>query len=525
MCLERAQLTLTILSYHITISAQGRASRPAQCIISFFNLSHVGRGRHVTTASGPVNVDVLALGVVLVGVLRLDAEGVSTEVVTLSLQQVGGEVLGAVSVVEAEGSAESGGRDTPESTLADNISPAALGLGDGGLEEVVEEKVLKVGVAAVGVGDILEKDGADDTATTPHEGNGRLVKLPAVLAGSLLDEHEALGIGDDLRGIQGLLQIIDESLLVTGELRSGATEKGAGAGTLVLESTQATREDSLADQGDGHAKVKSVNGSPLAGTLLASLIKDLLNERCAIVVVVLEDIASDFDQEGVQDTLVPLLEDFSDLANGHSHAALEDIIGLADELHVTIFNTIVDHLDEVTGTLITDPVAASLAVALGGNTLEDVLDVGPGGLVTTGHERGTITSTLLTTGDTATNEADALLGKVLGTAVAVGEVGVTTIDDDITLLEVGQKRLNKLINGLSSHDQEHDTTGTLQLSAELLNGVSTNNGLALSLVGKEAVDLGGCAVESANSETVISSVKDQVLAHDGQTDQTEVSTR
>lgn len=130
-------------------------------------------------------MDVLALRVGLVGVLGLDAEGVGTEVVTLSLQQVGGEVPSAVSVVEAESSAESGSRDTPESTLADNVSPAVLGLGDGFVEELVEEEVLKVGVLAVGVGDVLQEDRADDAATTPHKGDGRLVKLPAVLLGSL----------------------------------------------------------------------------------------------------------------------------------------------------------------------------------------------------------------------------------------------------------------------------------------------------------------------------------------------------
>ena len=130
-------------------------------------------------------MDVLALRVLLVGLLGLDAEGVGTEVVTLSLQQVGGEVPSTVSVVEAESSAESGSRDTPESTLADNVSPAALGLSDGSLEEVIEEEVLKVGVLAVCVGNVLQEDRADDAATTPHKGDGRLVKLPAVLLGSL----------------------------------------------------------------------------------------------------------------------------------------------------------------------------------------------------------------------------------------------------------------------------------------------------------------------------------------------------
>ena len=141
-----------------------------------------------------------------------------------------------------------------------------------------------------------------------------------------------------------------------------------------------------------------------------------------------------------------------------------------------------DHLDVVTGTLVTDPVAAGLTVALGGDALEDVLDVGPGVLITTGHERGSVTGTLLTTGDTATDEVDALAGEVLGAAVAVGEVGVTTVNDDITLLEERQKGLDEVIDGLAGHDKEHDTTGALELGAELLDGVSTDNGLACPIV-------------------------------------------
>ena len=65
-------------------------------------------------------MDVLALLVLLVGALWLDSEGVCAEVVTLGLQQVGGEVLRAVSVVEAESGAESGCGDTPESALGND---------------------------------------------------------------------------------------------------------------------------------------------------------------------------------------------------------------------------------------------------------------------------------------------------------------------------------------------------------------------------------------------------------------------
>jgi hypothetical protein len=135
----------------------------------------------------------------------------------------------------------------------------------------------------------------------------------------------------------------------------------------------------------------------------------------------------------------------------------------------------VNHLDEVTSTLVTDPFTTGLTVRLGGDALQDGLDLFPSGLVTTGHDRGTSTGTLLTTGNTTANEVDTLLLQVLGAAVAVGEVGVTTVNDDITLLKVGEKGLDEVINGLAGHDEEHDTTRTLELGAELLNGVSTDN--------------------------------------------------
>jgi len=130
-------------------------------------------------------VNVLALWVLLVGVLWLDAESVGTKVITLGLEKVGWQVLGPVTVVEGKGSAESRGGNTPESTLGDNVSPAGLGVVNGLVEEVVKEQVLEVWVLAVGGGNVLEEDGTDDATTTPHKGDLWLVELPAVLTTGL----------------------------------------------------------------------------------------------------------------------------------------------------------------------------------------------------------------------------------------------------------------------------------------------------------------------------------------------------
>ena len=130
-------------------------------------------------------MDPFVLGILLAGILGLDLEGVCTEIVALGLQQVGGKIGGAVTVEEAEGSREGRQRDSPKSGLGHDISPAGLGLVDGLVEEVAEEEVLQVVVLAVGGGDVLEEDGADNAASAPHEGDGWLVELPLELLGSL----------------------------------------------------------------------------------------------------------------------------------------------------------------------------------------------------------------------------------------------------------------------------------------------------------------------------------------------------
>ena len=82
-----------------------------------------------------------------------------------------------------------------------------------------------------------------------------------------------------------------------------------------------------------------------------------------------------------------------------------------------------------------------------------------------------MTGTLLTTGDTRADEEKALGGELADAAVGVREVGVTTVDDDITFLKVRLKLGDKRINCGASLDEKDDFAGTLELSDELLDRV------------------------------------------------------
>lgn len=196
----------------------------------------------------------------------------------------------------------------------------------------------------------------------------------------------------------------------------------------------------------------------------------------------------------------------------------------------------------MSGSFISNPLATWLSVRLCRNGLEDVLDVWPRSLVSSWHDRWSVTGTLLTSRNTGTDEVDALLGEILGTAGGVWVVRIASINDDIALLEVWEESLNKVVDWLSSHDEEHDAAWGLELSTELLDGVSTFNGLScgayqshvlvfsrlllltLSLILEEVVDLRNGTVESDNVESVVGSVEDQVLSHDSKTDEAKIST-
>jgi hypothetical protein len=183
----------------------------------------------------------------------------------------------------------------------------------------------------------------------------------------------------------------------------------------------------------------------------------------------------------------------------------------------------VNHLDVVTCSSITDPFAARLTITLGSNALENVLDVWPRLLISTRHDRRTISGTLLTTGHTTADESDSLSRQVLASTLGIGVMRVSTIDYDVAFLEVGEEGFDEVVDGLARHDQEHHAAWLLQLGAEFLDGVGAFDRFAFGFVGEEVVDFGDGAIECNDVESVVSGVEDQILTHNGQTDQAEVS--
>ncbi|KAH3667268.1 hypothetical protein OGAPHI_002917 [Ogataea philodendri] len=487
-------------------------------------LGVVSGSRNITTLSGPVDVNGITNLSRLGGKLRQDLESVGSEVVSLGLQQVSWQLLGSVTVVEGQSSREGWGWDTGLNSKSESLSPSGLCLGNSLVEEWVEQQVLQVWVLSVSRGDLTQENRSDDTSSSPHESNGWEIELPAVLLGSFSDQHESLSIGDDLGGVKSLFQVVDESLLVS-KLRSlgWAGKQGAGSSSLLLQSRKTSSEHGLTNQGDWHTQVEGVDGGPLTGTLLASRVQNLLHQWGSVVVVESENVSGDLDQERVQNSLVPLGKDVGDLLVGEATNTLHEVVGLANQLHVTVLDTVVDHLDVVAGSGISNPVTAWLAVRLGSNGLENVLDVWPCLDSTTWHQRRTVTGTFLTTRHTGSNEQNALLLEIGKTSVGVWEVRVTTIDDNVTLLHVRQKLVDETVDRVSGLHKQDNSSRSLKLLAQLLDGVGTKNGLALGLVGQEVIHLLNSSVVGNNSKAVVCGIENQILAHHGQSDQSNIT--
>jgi hypothetical protein len=84
-----------------------------------------------------------------------------------------------------------------------------------------------------------------------------------------------------------------------------------------------------------------------------------------------------------------------------------------------------------------------------------------------------VASTLLTSGDTRTNEEEALLLELFGATDRVWVVRIAAIDDDVALLEVRLKLVDEVVNSLASLDEKDDLAGFLELAAKLFNRMCT----------------------------------------------------
>ncbi|RUS26191.1 hypothetical protein BC938DRAFT_471104 [Jimgerdemannia flammicorona] len=241
-------------------------------------------------------------------------------------------------IIEVQRCGQGGRRNAHENGVGDDGAPRILHLGD--------SFILELGVIVIRFFNPPEEHRPNDTSSAPHECDPAIIQVPLIILRGLTHEHEPLGIGDDLSGVEGL------SELTTGKY-------------------------GLTYESDRNAAVEGVDSGPFACSLLSGGVADAFDEWLAVLVLEAEDVASYFDQVRVKVTLVPGFEDFRHLFVREVETGFHNVVGLGDELHVTILNAVVHHLDVVARASLANPVAARFAIHSGGGSLEYGFDVLP----------------------------------------------------------------------------------------------------------------------------------------------------
>ena len=85
------------------------------------------------------------------------------------------------------------------------------------------------------------------------------------------------------------------------------------------------------------------------------------------------------------------------------------MVGLTNELHVSVLNAVMNHLDKVATASLPHPVAAGILPGLGADGLKDGLDGGPGPGITARHQTRPVPGALLSPGHSGANIQDALV--------------------------------------------------------------------------------------------------------------------
>ena len=275
---------------------------------------------------------------------------------------------------------------------------------------------------------------------------------------------------------------------------------------------------------------------PLAGALLLGGVEDLVDEvivRRAVFHA--ENVAGDLDEITFEFACVPFLKDLEQFSIGESKCVFEDEIGFANQLHVAVLDAVVHHLHIVPGTRVADPIAARNVIVradFGGDFLEDILDEGPRFMMSAGHDARSFECALFTAGNAGPDEAITACFEIRMPTIGVAEVAVAAVDDDVALRQQRLELIDHRVHRRTGFDHNHHPPRRFETAHEFFQRVITLDAVdspRVNFVGwfifqatHEFISRGGGPIVNPHGEAVIGHVQDKVLAHDGQTDQTDI---
>ena len=301
------------------------------------------------------------------------------------------------------------------------------------------------------------------------------------------------------------------------EDRPGVTQAGSRSHPFLFHRRQGACKHRLGNQGQRNAELQGVDCCPATGALLSGRIQDVVDACAAIRLGDLQDLGGDLDEIRRQWTLVPAREDRCDLLRRHAQAVAHQLPGLGDQLHVTVFDAVVDHLHVVAGTTIPDPAAAGLAVVRpGGDALEHVADQRPGRGIATGHDGGPVPGAFLAAGDPDAEKADTLCCQFLPAPLTVFEKRVSAVDDDVARFQVWQQTFDDQIDHLPGGRHQKYGAWPGQRGRQPGKIVTGHDGRVGGELGDEIIGNAGGSVVDRDPESVVGHIEGDVAAHDAE---------
>ena len=350
-----------------------------------------------------------------------------------------------------------------------------------------------------------------------------------MLVGGGGDQHEPLGVADDLRGVERVAGPSSTNPVPAGDPWLGPGEHGRGARPLLGEGRHHAGVDRLGDEG-GRRPPARMRGDhrPLPGALLAGGVEDLVDQRLPVSSSDGEDVGGDLDRGTSRARpRFQLAEDVGHLGGATAASpSSQQVVRLGDELHVAVLDAVVDHLHEVAGAVGADPVTArrrrpstlaAIAVKMSAHLRASVGRAA-------GHDRRPVTGALFAAGDADADEAQAL-GLERRRSRRMVSVK-RELPPSMTMSpgsSSGTSCVDEGVDGAPGlHHQHHLARGLPAAATSSVQRSRRHDLGPVALAAGERLGDRRRAVVDGDSVAMVGHVEDQVLAHHGQPDEPEV---
>ena len=211
-------------------------------------------------------------------------------------------------------------------------------------------------------------------------------------------------------------------------------------GSLLFERRYIAKGHGHVDDGYGNGKIHGVLGGPFAGAFGARFVQDHIHQPVVGPVILLEkDIPGDLHEIGLQLAFVPGFIDLMKFVVIEPHSAMEEVIGLADQLHDRVLDTIVHHFYIMAGRALAEMRDAGTSIDLSRDGFEDRANVRISFGVSAGHDAGAGSRAPFSPGDADAHKMNSLIFQVGHSSQGIRIMGIAAVDDDIAFFNQGQQ--------------------------------------------------------------------------------------